>query len=128
MLAAIQGQVLKVKGANEVLDFTYVEDTAMGIAQAAVSANADNKIYNITRSSDEEYTLLDAAKLAVKIAGQGSIEIADRDLAFPTRGRLNIANARTDFGYTPLVDVEEGFARYHEWFTTSPYWIKQLVK
>ena len=128
MLAAIQGQVLKVKGANEVLDFTYVEDTAMGIAQAALSDNASNKIYNITRSSDEEYTLLDAAKLAVKIAGQGSIEIADRDLAFPTRGRLNIANARVDFGYTPLVNIEDGFARYHEWFTTSPYWIKQLVK
>ena len=44
MLAAMRGEVLKVKGANEVLDFTYVEDTAMGIAQAALSDNADNKI------------------------------------------------------------------------------------
>lgn len=128
MLAALRGEVLKVKGANEVLDFTYVEDTAMGIAQAALSDNANNKIYNITRSSDEEYTLLDAAKLAISIAGRGSIKIADRDLAFPTRGRLNIANAKADFGYNPSVDIEEGFARYYEWFTTSPYWIKQLAK
>jgi nucleoside-diphosphate-sugar epimerase len=128
MLAALRGEVLKVKGANEVLDFTYVEDTAMGIAQAALSDNANNKIYNITRSSDVEYTLLDAARLAVDIAGRGSIEIADRDLAFPTRGRLNIASARADFGYNPTVDVENGFALYSRWFTTSPYWTKQLAK
>ena len=128
MLAAMRDEVLKVKGANEVLDFTYVEDTAMGIAQAAVSDNANNKIYNITRSSEAEYTLLDAAKLAVSIAGKGSIQVAERDLAFPTRGRLNITNARTDFGYNPTVNVEEGFARYHEWFITSPYWISNLSK
>ena len=87
-----------------------------------------NKIYNITRSSEAEYTLLDAAKLAVSIAGKGSIQVAERDLAFPTRGRLNITNARTDFGYNPTVNVEEGFARYHEWFITSPYWISNLSK
>ena len=126
MLAAMRDEVLKVKGANEVLDFTYVEDTAMGIAQAAVSDNANNKIYNITRSSEQEYTLLDAAKLAVSIAGKGSIQVAERDLAFPTRGRLNITNARTDFGYNPTVNVEEGFARYYEWFKFSPYWRDQL--
>ena len=120
MLSALRGEVLKVKGADEVLDFTYVEDTAMGIAQAALSDNANNNIYNITRSSDEEYTLLDAAKLAVKIAGQGSIEIADRDLAFPTRGRLSIVNARTDFGYNPSVDIEDGFTRYYEWYLANP--------
>lgn len=128
MLAAMRGEVLKVKGANEVLDFTYVEDTAMGIAQAALSDRANNKIYNITRSSEQEYTLLDAAKLAVDIAGRGSIQVLDRDLAFPSRGRLSIVNAQQDFGYNPSVNVEEGFARYHQWFSTSPYWTKQLSK
>jgi nucleoside-diphosphate-sugar epimerase len=126
MLAAMRGEVLKVKGANEVLDFTYVEDTAMGIAQAATSDSANNKIYNITRSSEAEYTLLDAAKLAISITGKGSIDVQDKDIAFPTRGRLSITSAVMDFGYNPKVNVEDGFARYHEWFSTSPFWIKQL--
>jgi nucleoside-diphosphate-sugar epimerase len=126
MLAAMRGEVLKVKGANEVLDFTYVEDTAMGIAQAALSDNADNKIYNITRSSEAEYTLLDAAKLAISITGKGSIDVQDKDAAFPTRGRLSITSAVMDFGYNPKVNVEDGFARYHEWFSTTPFWIKKL--
>jgi nucleoside-diphosphate-sugar epimerase len=122
MLAAMRNEVLTVKGPKEVLDFTYVEDTATGIAQAALSDNANNKIYNITRSSNIEYTLLDAAKLAVSIVGKGNIEVAERDLAFPIRGRLSIMNARTDFGYNPTVDVEDGFARYYEWFTNSEYY------
>jgi nucleoside-diphosphate-sugar epimerase len=126
MLSAMRGNTLRVKGANEVLDFTYVEDAAMGIAQATVSKNATNKIYNITRSSERQYTLKDAAELAVSIAGHGTIELQDRDLSFPKRGRLDISRAIKDFGYAPAVNVEEGFRRYHEWFKRSTYWRKLL--
>jgi nucleoside-diphosphate-sugar epimerase len=94
MLGAMRGNTLRVKGANEVLDFTYVEDAAMGIVQATVSKNATNKIYNITRSSERQYTLKDAAELAVSIAGHGTIELQDRDLSFPKRGRLDIKIGR----------------------------------
>ena len=126
MLAAMRGNTLRVKGANEVLDFTYVEDAAMGIAQATVSKNATNKIYNITRSSERQYTLKDAAELAVSIARQGTIELQDRDLSFPKRGRLDISRAIKDFNYAPQVNVEEGFRRYYEWFKKSTYWQKRL--
>ena len=126
MLSAMRGNTLKVKGANEVLDFTYVEDAAMGMVQATLSNAANNKIYNITRSSDHQYTLKDAAELAVRIAGRGQIEIQDRDLSFPKRGRLDISRAIIDFGYAPTVNVEEGFKRYYEWFERSTYWKKLL--
>jgi nucleoside-diphosphate-sugar epimerase len=126
MLSAMRGDTLRVKGANEVLDFTYVEDAAMGIAQATVSKNATNKIYNITRSSERQYTLKDAAELAVSIAGKGTIELQDRDLSFPKRGRLDISRAIKDFDYAPQVNVEEGFRRYYEWFKKSTYWRKLL--
>jgi nucleoside-diphosphate-sugar epimerase len=126
MLGAMRGETLRVKGASEVLDFTYVEDAAMGIAQATLSKKANNKIYNITRSAKQQYTLKDAAELAIKIAGRGSIEVQDRDLAFPKRGRLNISSAVEDFGYAPTVDVEEGFRRYYEWFKSSSYWQNKL--
>ena len=120
MASAMRGEMLKVNGPDEVLDFTYVEDTAQGIVQAALSPTANGGTYNITRSGDKDYTLLDAAVLAVKIAGRGDIEVADRDLDFPSRGRLSIDRARADFNYNPTVDVEEGFQRYHEWFTQNP--------
>lgn len=126
MLGAMRGDTLKVKGAGEVLDFTYVEDAAMGIVQAALSKNSANKIYNITRSSERQYTLKDAAELAIAIAGRGSIEIQDRDLNFPKRGRLNIDRAINDFAYSPAVNVEEGFRRYYEWFQKSSYWQNKL--
>jgi len=120
MTQALRGETLKVKGADEVLDFTYVEDTAMGIVLAATKTKANGKIYNITRSDDQQYTLKDAAELAIKIAGSGTLEIADRDLAFPKRGRLSIARAQEDLGYDPKVSVEEGFRRYHEWYQQNP--------
>jgi nucleoside-diphosphate-sugar epimerase len=120
MTKAMRGETLKVNGPDEVLDFTYVEDTAMGIVLAATLDAANGNIYNITRSEQRQWTLKDAAELAVKIAGQGTLEIAPRDLSFPKRGRLDITRAVNDLGYSPKVNVEEGFERYHAWYEQNP--------
>jgi nucleoside-diphosphate-sugar epimerase len=126
MLTAMRGGTLNVNGANETLDFTYVEDAADGIVGAALSENTMNKTYNITKSHSR--TLLDAANLAVKYAGKGTINVRDKDADFPSRGALNIDQARKDFGYDPKVDVEEGFERYYEWLSNSPFWSKKTVQ
>ena len=120
MTMAMRGETLRVKGADEVLDFTYVEDTAMGIVLAATQDVANGKVYNITRSDERQYTLKDAAELAIKIAGKGTLEIQDRDLSFPKRGRLSIMRAQRDLGYDPQVGVEEGFQRYYDWYSQNP--------
>jgi nucleoside-diphosphate-sugar epimerase len=125
MLAAVRGGTLKVNGARETLDFTYVDDAATGIVAAALSNNANNQTYNITKSHGR--SLLDAANLAVKITGRGTIEVQDRDANFPSRGALNIDAARKDFGYFPQVDIEEGFQAYYEWIDNSVYWSKKTV-
>ena len=125
MLTAMRGGVLKVNGAGETLDFTYVEDAADGIVAAALSDNTNFNTYNITKSHSR--TLLDAANLAVKIVGKGSIEVKGKDVDFPSRGALNIDAARKDFGYNPKVDVEEGFERYYEWLSNSPFWSSKAV-
>jgi nucleoside-diphosphate-sugar epimerase len=120
MTKAMRGETLKVNGPDEVLDFTYVEDTAQGIVLAATLDAANGNIYNITRSEQRQWTLKDAAELAVKIAGQGTLEIAPRDLSFPKRGRLDISHAVKDLGYNPQVNVEEGFRKYYEWYEQNP--------
>lgn len=120
MVTAMQGNVINVNGMNEALDFTYVDDIADGIASASVSENTNNKIYNITRSHSR--TLLEAAELVIKIVGKGSINIRDRDYDYPSRGSLNIDNARKDFDFDPKVDIEEGFQLYYEWLKTSEFY------
>jgi nucleoside-diphosphate-sugar epimerase len=120
----MRGGTLKVNGAGETLDFTYVQDAADGIVAAALSDNTNNKTYNITKSHSR--TLLDAAKLAVQIAGKGNIEVRDKDIDFPSRGALNIDAARRDFGYYPKVDVEEGFQKYYDWLSKSEFWQSKL--
>lgn len=117
LLSAMRGDVLKVNGANETLDFTYVDDAADGIVSAAMSPKANNNTYNITKS--HSWSLLDAANLAVNIVGQGRVEVRDKDADFPSRGALNIDAARRDLGFNPKVDIEEGFRRYYAWLQNS---------
>ena len=124
MLTAMRGGVLNVNGAGETLDFTYVDDAADGIVAAALSNNTNNKTYNITKSHSR--TLLEAAELAVKIVGKGSINVRDKDADFPSRGALNIDAAKRDFDYDPKVDVEEGFQKYYEWLSNSQFWIQKI--
>lgn len=124
MLAALRDETLEVRGANERLDFTYVEDIVDGIVAASLSNNTENKTYNITRS--KSVSLLEAAELIVKIVGKGKINVIERDNSFPSRGSLNIDAAKRDFDFNPVIDIDNGFSWYYHWITNSPYWKKNL--
>ena len=126
MLGAMRGNVLNVNGANETLDFTYVDDAAAGIVAAALSENTTNKTYNITKS--HSVSLSQAANMIVDIVGTGTIEIRDKDADFPSRGALNIDAARQDFGFAPKVDVREGFENYYTWIKNSLYWAPKAIQ
>ena len=125
MLGAMRGETLKVNGAEETLDFTYVDDAADGIVSAATRIMSANRIYNITKS--HSVTLLNAAEMIVQIVGKGTVEVRDKDADFPSRGALDIDRARVILGYDPKVDVEEGFQRYYEWLKNSVYWSQKTV-
>jgi len=125
MMNSLRGETVTVKGANEILDFTYVTDTAQGIAKAATqSCNYD--IYNITRCQDTPITLELAAKTVIDLVGKGKLTITDRDLNFPSRGRLSIEHARNDLGYDPKIDFEKGCLLYLDWIKNSEYWNEQI--
>jgi len=122
LLTAMRGDAIKVNGEKETLDFTYVDDAADGIVAATLSDNTENKTYNITKS--HSVTLLEAAQMALKLAGGGTLSVYPKDSDFPSRGALNIDAARRDFGYDPKVDVAEGFQKYYEWLINDPYFNK----
>lgn len=111
--AALQNGVLDVRGPDEMLDFTYVDDLVPGIVAATRTPATNNKTYNLSRGRNR--SLGEAAKLVQSIVGKGSIATANKDRYFPSRGALNIDAARKDFGFNPKVDIEEGFRKYHEW-------------
>lgn len=126
LMSAMRGEEIQVNGAKESLDFTFVTDAAFGISTAAVSDNSDNLTYNISRGKSR--TLLEAAELAVRIAGRGTIKVNDPDNNFPSRGQLNIMAASNDFGYTPTVNIEQGFQEYYEWIIDNPFYrVKKAV-
>lgn len=125
LTTAMNQGIIQVNGATEELDFTYVDDAARGIAQAAVSDNAWNTTYNITRGHAR--TLQEAAQLAINIAQGGSMRINAADNSFPSRGALNTTRAQLDFGFEPQTDIEQGFRLYHEWLEHSIYRNKTSV-
>ena len=125
LLTALRGGEIQVNGSNEYLDFTYVDDAAQGIALACVADRTDNRTYNITRGHSR--SLAEAAKLAVKIAGSGTIRINPRDCQFPSRGQLNISQARHDFNFAPCIDLEQGLENYFQWLNNSFYRNKKTV-
>jgi nucleoside-diphosphate-sugar epimerase len=121
----MRGGTIQVNGAEEALDFTYVTDTADGIATATISDTTDNMTYNISRGRSR--TLKEAAELAVGIVGSGSIEVNEPDVNFPSRGQLDTTRAYNDFGFAPGVDIEQGFREYYEWLKDSVYWSTKTV-
>jgi nucleoside-diphosphate-sugar epimerase len=110
---AMQGKELTVNGIDDTLDFTYVDDAAMGIALSAISEDTKNTIYNIARG--KSHTLMTAATLIVDMVGKGSVTIKNRDTSFPIRGQLNTMRARLDFGYYPTIDLVDGLKEYYNW-------------
>lgn len=123
LLNAMRGQTIKVNGSTETLDFTYVDDAADGVVAAALN-DVHNKTFNITKSHSK--TLLAAAELAVKIVGKGNIELKERDSDFPSRGALDITQAKEHLGFSPKIDIDEGFQKYYDWLSSSPYWQDKL--
>jgi nucleoside-diphosphate-sugar epimerase len=70
--------------------------------------------------------LLSAAELAVKIVGKGNIELKERDSDFPSRGALDITQAKEHLNFSPKIDIDEGFQKYYEWLSSSPFWQDKL--
>jgi nucleoside-diphosphate-sugar epimerase len=116
LMNALHGDDIVVKGANEVLDFSYVEDVAAGIVLTATHENAPDNIFNMTRGVG--VSLLDAAKLVVEITGSKSkIVMADKDASFPSRGTLSTVHARSLLNYSPAISLMGGSKQYYNWIT-----------
>jgi nucleoside-diphosphate-sugar epimerase len=92
------------------LDFTWVQDLARGLADAATSPDAIGETFNLT--AGESRSLGDAIDVVRARGHAVAVRRRPATTARPRRGTLDIARARTVLGYRPRCTLEAGLAAY----------------
>jgi nucleoside-diphosphate-sugar epimerase len=101
------------RGAQQRLDFTYVEDAARGIELLFGAQGLRHKIFNI--ASGKAHAVGEAARLAQTLTHfPVKVDIGPGELMRRCE-TLDIGRARTELGYGPRVDLQEGIKRYADW-------------
>ena len=117
---AMKGLPLTLDGDGSMrLDFSYVEDTALGIYLAATHPNASGNVYNVTRG--EGRSLKDLAEAIRTHFPNLGIRHQEAPAYMPQRGTLSIGRAAKDMEYEPEVPLEEGIRRYVEHLKNHTY-------
>jgi UDP-glucose 4-epimerase len=118
--AALAGKPLTLyDGGQEKIDFTYVKDTAHGFVLAALSDNAKNETFNITRGEGKTVKEL-AEAINKKIPGT-TIQIKPSNERRPKRGTLNNAKAKMVLGYEPQYNIEKGINEYIDFILENSF-------
>ncbi len=116
---AMADETLYVNGKEETLDFTYVGDTATGIALASVAKNVTGT-YNISRGKKEK--ILDVANAIVKLVGKGTVKVRGKKDNMPSRGTLDCTSAMMAFKFNPKIDIDKGLELYYNWYKQSDFY------
>lgn len=107
-------------GADQLLDFTHVFDTAQGIVKAYRALPLENRIYNIT--SGVPVRLGDVVAFVKDHLGVDTGVTLGPGKAVPRGAPLDITRARSDLGYDPAyADIRDGIRQYHDWLQASDY-------
>jgi len=109
---AIAGEVITINGEDEALDFTFVEDTAMGFILAATNPEGIGETFNITYG--KAHTLLQYVEELKKFFPNLQYKVVERDAFRPKRGTLSINKAKKLLGYKPVFSLAEGVRQHVE--------------
>lgn len=107
---ALNGEPLVLEGAEQIIDFTYKEDTVQGIFKAVTQKEGRNEIFNITRGVGR--TLGELARIIYDLIPNTRIIESNHDSNRPVRGALDITKAQKLLGYSPLWGLEKGVNQY----------------
>jgi len=109
---AVLGEPIAVTNPDTTfLDFTYVKDLARGLALVALSPDAVDGEFNLTRG--EGRSLGQAVGILKRFFPDLQVDVKVEDDGFrPNRGALDISRAQRLVGYSPRFPLEEGMAEY----------------
>jgi nucleoside-diphosphate-sugar epimerase len=101
------------KGADQKLDFTYIEDAARGTAMLYQAEEVKHTIYNI--ATGVPTSLGRVAELSRKYSPFAvKVELGPGELMQRCEA-LDISRTREELGYEPEYSVEEGVKKYADW-------------
>ena len=104
--------VFQITGAEESRSFLHISDAVQGTIQALSRAGTDSPIYHL--GSDEEFLIMEAAEMIIKLMGLQGAEIQELP-AKPgsvARRQADSSRAFEDFGWKAKVKFEEGIQMY----------------
>lgn len=109
----VEGRPFEVWGGEQLRDFTFVEDAVEAFLMAAVSGEANGKIFNL--GGERVISLKELADLLIDVAGGGEYHIRQ----FPeNRKKIDIGDYYSDdtlirqtLGWQPKVDLKKGITK-----------------
>ena len=111
--SAIKSGIIKVYGATNKLDFSWVEDVASAFAISATDDNTTNKTFNCARGKGR--MIIEAAEMVRSKFGGKILEYPADDF-YPNRDTLNSDKLKYATEWSPKVDIEKGVPEYLNWF------------
>ena len=110
---AMKNEILTLHNGENKVDFTYRQDAAYGIIQAAMSEVA-NTSFNITAGNATSLRKL--AETIIDITGSKSeLQDTGNHRLYPMRGTLDISRAKDLLEYEPQFTLRKGLESYYEW-------------
>ena len=101
------------KGADQRLDFVYIEDAARGTARLYTAAQPPHSVYNI--ATGVATAVGRVAELAQKYSRYDVNVAMGPGMLMQRCEALDISRAQRDLGYEPQFDVETGIRKYAAW-------------
>lgn len=109
-----------IGGADQWLDFTYIDDLIDGVLLLLDAPKLNERVYHI--SGDEAVTFPDLVAMLRRYLpnlrariGPGLLEYSPGGMRMPQKGALDTSRARVEVGYRPKVNLAEGMRRYVEY-------------
>ena len=116
--AALAGQPMTLFGDGEqTRDFTFVED-AVKATMAAGQRGIPGRVYNIGGGS--RVTVNEVLEIIGRVTGRKPLVSVEQDQKGDMRHTYaDTERARTDLGFSPSVNLEQGLAAEHAWLKDS---------
>lgn len=111
---AVLGAVLRVDGAETVLDFTHVDDVVRGVSRMVDLMQSGQTLPTMHLVSGEATRLIDIARAAVAYTGRGQIAIAEPRAFDTARFVGDPSIAASVLGWTSEIGIYEGMQRLIE--------------